>query len=100
MSKVIILIFVIPFLTSFLIYFKFKKLLWLSPVIIFVLELIMLFRDIINYQPEETFKEQIRLFFHNDAVISLYILYFPMIITSIIFTLVFQLIIRQQSIKK
>jgi hypothetical protein len=89
MLRFLILVFCVPFILSLLFYFKLKKYLWLTPVITLVLALFLLFLDILTYMPREGFKEQFRLFFHNDTAMVLWVLYFPMIIASIFFTIVF-----------
>jgi hypothetical protein len=91
MSKIVTLYAVILFLVgmiTWIIYKFFPKILWGIPVVVIIVSGILFLRDIFLITSEPTFAGKLELYFHNDWSMGFYLFYLPIIVLSVLTTVI------------
>lgn len=86
---------------TWIIYKLIPKLLWCIPVVALIISGILLFKDIFIITTEPTFAGKWVLYFHNDWSMGFYLFYLPIILISIVTTVIAYLLkyIKSKSVK-
>jgi len=85
------IVILLPLLLT-LVFYKFvPKFLWCVPVSILFVSGYLFIKEIISIA-EPTFAEKWALYFHNDWSIGFYLIYLPVVVTSVIITVIAYLI--------
>jgi hypothetical protein len=79
-------------IATWIIYKYIPKLLWCVPTVALLISGSLLLRDIFLIKSEPTFAGKLNLYFHNDWSMSFYLFYIPIIVVSIVATVIAYLI--------
>lgn len=75
-------------IVTWIIYKYIPKLLWCIPVVALIVSSILFFRDIFLITTEPTFVGKWELYFHNDWSMGFYLFYLPIIVISMLTTVI------------
>lgn len=73
-----------------------KRMVWTTPLIILIIAVGEFFIHVKRYSPNEPLNEQLRMYFHNDVSIGIMIQFIPMIIISVICTVLYYVILKRR----
>jgi len=89
---IVIIVIVLSVLIDLLIYWFKPEFLWFVPVAAILISGYLFVKDVNSYISEPSFTEKWFFYFHNDASMSLYLLYLPLVVLNIIAAVVLYLI--------
>lgn len=80
-----------PLIIALLVYYFRRKLIFLVPVAIFLLNFIWFSRDILCRYIDYPISERIRLYFCNDSSMGIYMIHIPMVFFSLLIAIGFKI---------
>lgn len=92
MFNLIVIIVLIPGLVVWAVYKFAPKILWSIPVAALIISGSLLLKDVSSISSEVTFIDKWELYFHNDWSMGFYLIYLPVLVSSVIFTVIAYLI--------
>lgn len=102
-TTLFVIILLLPGLSTWAVYKFIPRLLWCIPIVAIMISSSLVFKDILSITSETTFVGKWGLYFHNDWSMGFYLLYLPIVVTSIVFTVIAYLIKqfkrRRESVK-
>lgn len=87
--KIVFITIILPFILSLIFYIKFKRFLWLVPILAFVIGFVNILYSIVTCLPNESFINKLFFYFRNDSIMELSVIYLPIFVFSSVFTLLF-----------
>jgi uncharacterized membrane protein YeiB len=82
------IVILLPGLVIWILYRLKPKLLWSAPVVILLASVFMFIRDVVSITSEATFAGKWNMYFHNDSSMGFYLIYLPVVVASLIMTLI------------
>lgn len=81
----------IPLVITIIIYFTFKKYLWVVPASGMLLALMLVIRDVVRFMPPGAFGDRFISYFTDVVALSFYVFYLPIAVLACIYPFLFYL---------